>query len=132
MKFVDTTFIISLLRGDKTTIEKAEQLNSEGGAATTVINVYETAYGVFRSTSDPPRRLLELERVLQSLDIFNLDYRATLRAAKISGELEIKGIGIDPFDSLIAAIALVNGADSLITRNISHFERVDDLKTETH
>jgi predicted nucleic acid-binding protein len=52
-------------------------------------------------------------------------------AAKISGELERKGKGIDPFDSLVAAIALVNGADSLITRNVSHF-KVDGLKTETH
>ena len=132
MKFVDTTFIISLLRGDKATMEKAKQLNLEGGAATTVINVYETAYGVFRGTADPPRRLLELERIFQNLDIFNLDYRATLRAAKISGELERKGNGIDPFDSLIAAIALVNGADSLVTRNVSHFERINDLKIETH
>jgi predicted nucleic acid-binding protein len=132
LKFVDTTFIIALLRGDKPTINKARELNEEGGAATTVINVYETAYGVFRSTSDPPRRLLELERLLQSLDIFSLDYRAALRAAEISGTLEKKGIGIDPFDSLVAAISLVNGADSLVTRNISHFNRIDDLKVETH
>jgi predicted nucleic acid-binding protein len=75
---------------------------------------------------------MELERLLQNLDIFSLDYRAALMAAKISGELERKGIGIDPFDSLVAAIALVNGADSLITRNVSHFNRIDDLKTETH
>ncbi|MGD0804596.1 MAG: type II toxin-antitoxin system VapC family toxin [Candidatus Bathyarchaeia archaeon] len=132
MKFVDTTFIIALLRGDKTTVEKASELNEEGGAATTVINVYEASYGVYRSMTDPPRRLMELERLLQNLDIFSLDYRAALMAAKISGELERKGIGIDPFDSLVAAIALVNGADSLITRNVSHFNRIDDLKTETH
>jgi len=132
LKFVDTTFIIALLRGDKTTVEKARELNEEGGAATTVINVYEATYGVFRGMADSPRRLLELERLLQSLDIFSLDYRAALRAAKISGELERKGMGIDPFDSLVAAVALVNGADSLITRNVSHFSRIDDLKTETH
>ena len=132
MKFVDTTFIIALLRGDKPTIDKAGELNDEGGAATTVINVYEAAYGVFRGMADSPRRLMELERLLQSLDVFSLDYRAALRAAHISGELERKGIGIDPFDSLVAAIALVNGADSLITRNITHFDKIDDLKTETH
>jgi len=132
LKFVDTTFIIALLRGDKATIDKAVELNEEGGAATTVINAYEAVYGVFRSMTDSPKRLMELERLLQSLDIFNLDYNAALRAAKISGELERRGIGIDPFDSLVAAIALVNGADSLITRNVTHFARIDDLKTETH
>ena len=132
MKFVDTTFLIALLRGDKPTLEKAEVLNREGGAATTVINVYESAYGVFKSMTDSPRRLLELEKLLQNLDIFNLDYRAALRAAEISGELDRKGVGIDPFDSLVSAIALVNGADSLVTRNSSHFDRIDGLKIETH
>jgi tRNA(fMet)-specific endonuclease VapC len=132
LRFVDTTFIISLLRGDKRTVEKAKELNEEGGAATTVINVFEAAYGVFRGMSDPPRRLLELEKLLQSLDVFGLDYGAALKAAEISGSLEKSGAGIDPFDSLVAAIAMVNGAESLITRNVSHFERIPGLRTETH
>jgi len=54
LKFIDTTFLIALLRGDKLTLEKARELNEEGGAATTVINVYEAAYGVFRGMSDAP------------------------------------------------------------------------------
>jgi len=132
LRFVDTTFIVSLLRGEKRTVEKARELNEEGGAATTAINVYEAAYGVFRSMSDSPRRLLELEKLLQSLDVFGLDYGAALKAAEISGSLERSGEGIDPFDSLVAAIAVVNGANSLVTRNVSHFERIPDLKTETH
>ena len=132
MRFVDTTFIISLLRGDNLTIEKAKELNREGGAATTSINVYEAAYGVNRSMSDPARRLLELEKLLLSLDVFELDYAAAMKAAEISGSLDRSGAGIDPFDSLVAAIAIINGADSLITRNVSHFERIPELKTETH
>jgi predicted nucleic acid-binding protein len=82
--------------------------------------------------SDSPRRLLELDKLLQSLDVFGLDYVAALKAAEISGSLERSGVGIDPFDSLVAAIAIVNGAESLVTRNVSHFERIPDLKTETH
>jgi predicted nucleic acid-binding protein len=132
LRFVDTTFLISLLRGDKQTIEKAKELNQAGGAATTSINVYEAAYGVNRSMSDSPRRLLELEKLLQNLDVFGLDYLAAMKAAEISGSLDRSGAGIDPFDSLVAAIAITNGADSLITRNVSHFERIPELKTETH
>ena len=132
MKFVDTTFLISLLRGDERTIEKAKSLNEEGGAATTAINIYEAAYGIHRGMSNPPKRLIELEKLASSLDIFNLDYQAALKAAEISGKLDRVGMSIDPFDSLVAAIALVNGADSIITRNITHFERVDGLVVETH
>jgi tRNA(fMet)-specific endonuclease VapC len=132
MRFVDTTFIDSLLRGDKHTVEKAMELNEEGGAATTSINVYEAAYGVYRAMSDSPRRLLELDKLLQNLDVFGLDYNAAMKAAEISGSLDKRGVGIDPFDSLVAAIAIVNGADSLVTRNINHFDRITELKTETH
>jgi len=42
-------------------------------------------------------------------------------------KLEKAGIGIGMADSLIAGIALAQGA-TLLTRNPRHFERVDGLK----
>jgi predicted nucleic acid-binding protein len=46
-----------------------------------------------------------------------------MKAAEISGTLEREGAGIAPFDSLVAAICIVNGAESLVTRNKSRFKR---------
>ncbi len=132
LKFVDTTFIICLLRGDRRTIEKARELNGEGGAATTTVNVYEAAYGVHRSLKDNSRRLAELEKLMQNLDVFGLTYEAALKAAELSGDLGRRGLSLDPFDSMVAAIAIVNGADSLVTRNTRHFAKVKGLITETH
>jgi len=132
MKVVDTTFLVCLLRGDERTLEKARSLDAEGGAATTVVNVFEVAYGVHRGMSDAPGRLEAFERVISNLEVLSLDYRAAVKAAEISGSLDRSGRGIDPFDSLVAAIALVNGADSLVTRNLAHFQRVPGLRIEAH
>lgn len=130
MKVVDTTFLIGLLRNDPGAVEKARELDGEGGAATTAVNVYEVAYGVHRAMSDPARRMNDFERLLSNLDVLPLDQRSALRAAEISGSLDRGGDSIDPFDSLIAGIALESGADALVTRNVSHFRRIRGLKIE--
>lgn len=132
MKIVDTTFLIALLRNDQSTIKKARELDKQGGAATTTVNIYETMYGVYRSLSMQEKRLASLQQLLTNLDILHLDYEATSRAAQISGTLARRGKGIDPFDALIAGITLTNGAEAIITRNIKHFTRIPELVVEEH
>ncbi|TFH14719.1 type II toxin-antitoxin system VapC family toxin [Candidatus Bathyarchaeota archaeon] len=132
MKVVDSTFLISLLRNEASTVRKAEELDEEGGAATTVINIYETMYGVFRSMNMQNKRLDSLKRIIVNLDVLDLNYEAACKAAEIAGTLGREGRGIDPFDSLIAGITLTYGAEALITRNTTHFERIPGLLIETH
>jgi predicted nucleic acid-binding protein len=132
LKIVDTTFLISLLRDDPGTIKKAEELDNEGGAATTVINIYETMYGVYRTLSNREERLASLQRLITNLEVLGLDYEATCKAAEISGNLQRAGNPIDPFDALIAGITLQNGAEALVTRNTRHFTRIPELTIEEH
>lgn len=132
MKVVDSTFLIGLLRGDPEAVEKARELDEEGGVATTAVNVYEVAYGVHRGMSNPSQRMGAFERVMSNLDVLPLDGGSALRAAKISGTLDKSGESIDPFDALIAGIAIENGADCLVTRNTTHFQRIRGLKIEDH
>jgi predicted nucleic acid-binding protein len=132
LKVVDSTFLIGLLRGDPEAVEKARELDEEGGVATTAVNVYEVAYGVHRGMSNPSQRMGAFERVMSNLDVLPLDGGSALRAAKISGTLDKSGEGIDPFDALIAGIAIENGADCLVTRNMTHFQRIRGLKIEDH
>lgn len=132
MKVVDSTFLISLLRNDPATLKKAEELDDEGGAATTVINVFEVVHGVYRSMSEAPRRMEAFERLMANFEILDLDIEAAKKAAQLSGTLSREGKGIDPFDSLIAGITLTCSAESLITRNTSHFTRVPGLTVEEH
>ncbi len=132
MKIVDTTFIISLLRNDPATIKKAEELDNTGGAATTVINIYEAMHGAYMMKTKQEKRLASLQRVITNLEIFNLTPEAATRAAEISGTLQRQGNQIDPFDCLIAGITLTNGAESIITRNTKHFNQIPQLQVEEH
>ena len=132
MKIVDSTFITSLLRNDPDTFRKAQELDGEGGAATTVINVFEVVHGVHRSLSEAPRRMDEFTRLMANFEILPLNTEAAVKAAEISGTLRRKGNIIDPFDSLIAGITLTSGAEALVTRNTSHFKRIPGLTIEEH
>ncbi len=132
MKIVDSTFIISLLRNDPATLIKAKELDGEGGAATTVINVFEVVHGVHRSLSEAPRRMAEFTRLMANFEILPLNTEAAVKAATISGTLRREGNMIDPFDSLIAGITLTSGAEALVTRNTSHFKRIPGLTVEEH
>jgi len=132
LKLVDTTFIIGLLRGDPATVEKARQLDLEGGAASTAVNVFEVAYGVHRSMSDSERRRDQAHKVISNLEIFPLDSQAAYKAAEIAAGLDKRGMTVDPFDALVAGIALSNGVKTIVTRNTDHFERIPEIEVEEH
>ncbi len=132
MKVVDSTLLIGILRGESAAVEKARELDEEGGVATTAVNVYEVAYGVHRGALDPTRRMDALERILSNLDVLPLDRASALRAAEVSGNLDKSGESIDPFDALIAGITLENGANCIVTSNMPHFQRVKGLRVEGH
>lgn len=133
MKIVDTTFIIDLLRGDAGAVRKAEEIDEMGGAATTAINIFEIAYGIYRSRHlDYDRRLSEVERLLSRMDIFPLDAKTAILAGKTLGPLSREGRTIDVLDGMIGAIALANGCDTIVTRNVDHFKRIPNLSIETY
>ena len=89
-------------------------------------------HGAYRSFTEQEKRLGALRRVLANLEILDLGYAAVCRAAEISGTLEREGMGIDPFDSLIAGITLTCGAEALVTRNTDDFNRIKGLPLENH
>ena len=133
MKAVDTTFIIDLLRGDMGAVEKSEEFDEAGGAATTAVNLFEITYGIHRSRHiDREQRLSEVERLFSRMDIFPLDSKAAVEAGKILGNLSRKGKINDVLDGMIGAIAVVNGCDSIATRNVDHFNKIPDLNVETY
>ena len=133
MKAVDTTFIIDLLRGDMDAVEKAEEFDVAGEAAIPAVNLFEITYGVYKSRHiDRERRLFEVERLFSRMDLFPLDARAAVEAGKILSVLSGEGKMIDVIDRMIGAIAVVNGCDTIVTRNVDHFNRIPDLNVETY
>ncbi|CAN5901746.1 type II toxin-antitoxin system VapC family toxin [soil metagenome] len=90
--------------------------------------VHELELGVLKS-DNPERRRQQLYTLLAHVTVLALGDGEAKTAAKVRVELESKGLGIGPLDTLIAGTVLHHSA-TLVTRNTREFERVEGLKLE--
>ena len=129
MVILDTDIIIDFLRKENSTTRKINELKDRDiELITTSINTFELFKGALRSyQEDAAEKLLGL---LTNLKILDFNFEASKKAGKIFEDLRVKGKMIDPLDLMIASIALVNN-ESLLTRNIKHFEKIGELKIES-
>ncbi len=120
---LDTSFLIDFLRGEPNTRITYQRLRSEGYSfATTTI----TAFEIFRGVDKRGRIKGEEEAVrklLSRLAVWNLDVEAAERGSRIYTELEQAGNTIGINDCLVAAIALSNGCQNIVSDAV-HFQRI--------
>lgn len=102
-------------------VARVARLIGLGALHTTAVNRFELLSG---TRSDRQRGLAET--LLASLSTLPLDEVAADEAAAIRRDLQMRGQTIGMRDSLIAGIVRAHGG-SLLTRNRSHFERVEGL-----
>ena len=121
MIVADTDVLIDFLAGVEPLASRVGD-EIEAGLATTAVTRFELRAGVRSS-----RQERAVAGLLEALVVLPLDALAADRAAAVRLKLEKAGIGIGMADSLIAGIALAQGA-TLLTRNRRHFERVEGLK----
>jgi len=133
MKAVDTTLLIDILRGDRRAVALSKKLDELGGAVTTEINVFELLYGIYKSKKKiRNKRILQAEILFSRLAIFPLDHLSALKGAKVLGDLSQQGQVINVLDALIAGILLANRCETIITRNVTDFQRVPGLRVESY
>jgi tRNA(fMet)-specific endonuclease VapC len=65
--------------------------------------------------------------LLQSLILLPMDLDSCIEAGKIAATLRGAGEGLDVRDALVAGIVKRHG-ETLVTRNLRHFNRIDGLK----
>jgi|SRR5581483_4220089 len=132
MVVLDTDFLIALLQGDTRAINKLKEIERKAGgsvaqrAYTTTVNVAELYKGVYRSTNSQ-KEASKVKQLLDSLELLVLDQES----ARLVGELDAatKSNAIGDLDLLIASIVMSN-EESIITRNIKHFERIPNLNVD--
>lgn len=126
MKCLDTTFLIDIVENPEQARAISEDLERRGEIlATTAFNVYEALLGV-QSVRDRAHRtkLLDLyAKVLARLVVLPVSLEDAAKAAEIGGELRRQGHDVGA-DCLTAAVALRSGSDGVVTRNVTHFERI--------
>jgi tRNA(fMet)-specific endonuclease VapC len=122
----DTNAVSAYMRGDNPRLVD-KMRNSFGELCLSVIVLAEREFGVARGSNSNARlKLAELARTLP-VEPFTRD--DSTHYAAIRHDLEARGAGIGPMDTLIAAQALRLGA-TVVTRNTREFGRVTGLKVE--
>ena len=124
----DTNAISAYMRGTADSlVAKMQATFVRDELRLSVIVLAEREFGVIKGGSATQRRKLQaLEQLLTVEPFTREDAR---RYAAIRHQLESRGQGIGPFDTLIAAQALRLGA-TVVTRNVREFGRVPGLLVE--
>lgn len=124
---IDTDILIDLLRNKKETVAFINGLEEKKVIlTTTVINAFELYYGAHKSRQ-PQKNLHATKKLLSRLVVLPLTTRSAQKTGHIYAQLEKKGQSIGLRDTIIGAIA-VTREFSIATRNIEHFEKIENLK----
>jgi predicted nucleic acid-binding protein len=123
---LDTAFVIDVMNDDVGATEAYREFEAAGQqqylASVTVLELYE---GIARAVDSATERE-RVTDVIATRPVLPADRTVMAKAGRISGELITEGAEIDREDCVIAATALIE-AEPVVTRNVSHFERIDGL-----
>jgi tRNA(fMet)-specific endonuclease VapC len=125
MKYLlDTDTCIAALRGDPGAVGWL-QGKAPVDCVVSSVTVYELAVGVAKCR-DPRRESAKVDHFLATVRVMPFDGPAARKAAEIRAGLEKRGLGIGPYDTLLAGQAVAHGWQ-IVTGNRDEFSRVPGL-----
>jgi len=124
MIVLDTSFIIDYFRGIKATYDLVDE---EDDIAITTITYHEIMTGLKRKRSKREEKFFK--RFFSKVEILPFDVKAAEESSNIAARLMAIGKEVNALDILIAGIAIANGADKIITRDLDFEEiaKVSDI-----
>jgi tRNA(fMet)-specific endonuclease VapC len=123
MILLDTDICIEILRGNEKVIQK--RLETDETIAVSFMTVGELYYGAQKS-KHPSKNIHLIENFIFSVDVINSDLQILKKFGDLKISLELTGFRIPDADLLIASTCLTK-CKKLITRNVKHFKRIDEL-----
>ncbi len=127
----DTSFLVDIMKSDKDAIRKADEIEKTGNTiAVTSISIFELFVGVNLSIKQEQERN-KITRILNGLSIISFDEDSAREAGRIFAQKRRNGLVIDPEDSMIAGICSRRN-EILITRNIKHFQDIENVRIESY
>ncbi|WP_321777894.1 PIN domain-containing protein [Sulfurimonas sp.] len=124
---IDSDILIYFLKGKKEVVERLSQIPIDN-LYISRINYTELIYGAYNS-SKITKNLKIIEPFLDSFKVLEFTKISSLLFAKEKARLKKNGNIIADMDLIIASIAIENDC-TLISNNIKHFERVQNLELE--
>ena len=127
MKFIDTSFLIALLRKETAVKSLLKQLDKEGPHVTSTIVIHDLLVGAY-GAKNPQKENEAREKAIQKLIVLNFDISAANQSAQIEAELRKEGKLIGGADILIAGTMKSRGIKTIVTHNVTHFERIKGIE----
>ncbi len=124
---IDSDILIYFLKGKQEVVEKLSQIPIDN-LYISRINYTELIYGAYNS-SKINQNLKVIEPFLDSFKVLEFTQISSLIFAKEKARLKKNGNIIADMDLMIASIAIENDC-TLISNNIKHFDRVQNLELE--
>ena len=124
---IDSDILIYFLKGKQEVVKRLSQIPIDD-LYISRINYTELMYGAYNSTKID-QNLKIIEPFLDSFTVLEFTKVSSLIFAKEKARLKKSGNIIADMDLMIASIALENDC-TLISNNIKHFDRVQNLKLE--
>lgn len=130
MIVLDSDILIGFLRNIDEAVGKiTEFINNQILICTTSINAAELYFGANLS-GKKDENLKSVENLLSKLEIFPFTANSGKIYGDIRANLQREGEMINELDIFIAAIVKENNM-KLITKNVRHFEKINNLKIES-
>ena len=124
---IDSDILIYFLKGKQEVVEKLSQIPTDD-LYISRINYTELIYGAYNSTKIS-QNLKVIEPFLENFTVLEFTKESSLVFAKEKARLKKSGNIIADMDLMIASIAIENNC-TLISNNIKHFERIQNLELE--
>ena len=118
---VDTSVVISFLRGVDPGAEHFRTLLSKDRVVFSSISVFELRLG------ESPTQETDLDTLFEVVRVVSLNAEIASQAADVYHRLEKSGKRIGLRDTFIGATAIVEGLP-VYTQNSDHFDRIENLK----
>jgi tRNA(fMet)-specific endonuclease VapC len=127
MVCLDTSFLVDLMRTDNDkALRKLIEFRNER-LCTTTITLAELYRGAYNS-SNTTFEVSKVDKLLQNFEILTLDNESAKKYGEFHNLLRSNPIG--DADLFIASI-VISKNETLLTRNLKHFERIQDLKVSS-
>ena len=128
---VDTDVLIDVMQENEQVIRKLRTLEEQHvPLRISAVSQFELYHSIER-VQNPGERRKTIETVLDTREVYPADSTVMKKAGRIDGRLTAAGDAIGIGDAIIAATALVH-EESVLTRNVAHFERIDGLDIESY
>lgn len=127
---LDSTFLIDVLRGSADVSDLIEDIDATGTPFVSAVTVMELYEGIHLADASQGERSA-VRGLLTDVTELPFDRDCAMRAGQINADLVGSGEPIDETDVMIAATALVHD-QPIVTRNVDHFDRIENLRVVSY